>query len=157
MNALHAQGNQVAARPAGTSKPAPAPTTTQRQETIVTTAPSTHQTPGPGNSSPWTAGRIRALGTVTDVPTAAAIFGLSRSVAYDLVKTGAFPVPVLRFGARYRIPVAAILTALHMPHDPPPTGGDLTGPAVHASIVHTKSTGPGAAPRPPEHRGTVHG
>lgn len=70
----------------------------------------------------WTAERIRALGTVTDVPTAAAIFGLSRSVAYDLVKTGAFPVPVLRFGTRYRIPVAAILTALHMsPANPPPT------------------------------------
>ncbi len=70
----------------------------------------------------WTAERIHALGTVTDVPTAAAIFGLSRSVAYDLVKTGAFPVPVLRFGTRYRIPVAAILTALHMSAaNPPPT------------------------------------
>jgi predicted DNA-binding transcriptional regulator AlpA len=56
------------------------------------------------------------LGTVTDVSTTAAIFGLSRSVAYDLIRTGAFPVPVLRFGSRYRIPVAAILTALHM-HD----------------------------------------
>jgi len=64
----------------------------------------------------WTADRIRALGTVTDVPTTAAIFGLSRSVAYDLIRTGAFPVPVLRFGTRYRIPVAAILTALHI-HD----------------------------------------
>lgn len=71
----------------------------------------------------WTAERIRALGTVTTVPTAAAIFGLSRSVAYDLIKAGTFPVPVLRFGSRYRIPVAAILTALHMPveADPPTT------------------------------------
>jgi hypothetical protein len=63
----------------------------------------------------WTAERIRALGPVTDVPTAGAIFDLNRSVAYDLVKTGRFPVPVLRFGHRYRIPVAAILTALHLP------------------------------------------
>ncbi|MGI5180157.1 helix-turn-helix domain-containing protein [Dactylosporangium sp. CA-152071] len=70
----------------------------------------------------WTAERIRALGTVTTVPTAAAIFGLSRSVAYDLIKTGTFPLPVLRFGRRYRIPVTAILTALHMPTEPdPPT------------------------------------
>ncbi len=71
----------------------------------------------------WTAERIRALGPVTTVPTAAAIFGLSRSVAYDLIKAGTFPVPVLRFGSRYRIPVAAILTALHMPveADPPTT------------------------------------
>lgn len=66
----------------------------------------------------WTADRIRALGTVTDVATTAAIFGLSRSVAYDLIRTGGFPVPVLRFGSRYRIPVAAILTALHMNHTP---------------------------------------
>jgi hypothetical protein len=71
----------------------------------------------------WTAERIRALGPVTTVPVAAAIFGLSRSVAYELIRTDGFPVPVLRFGTRYRVPVAAILTALHMPHDadPPPT------------------------------------
>jgi predicted DNA-binding transcriptional regulator AlpA len=78
--------------------------------------------PAPAGTSPpgWTAERIRALGTVTDVPTAAAIFQLSRSVAYELIKSGRFPVPVLRFGGRYRIPVAAILTALHMPTEPPP-------------------------------------
>ena len=76
----------------------------------------------PVGASVWTAQRIRALGTVTTVPTAAAIFGLSRSVAYDLIKAGTFPVPVLRFGSRYRIPVAAILTALRMPTEPgPPT------------------------------------
>ncbi len=79
--------------------------------------------PGPGQpvTGPWTAEQIHGLGTVTTVPIAAAIFGLSRSVAYDLVRTGQFPVPVLRFGSRYRIPVAAILTALHMadqPHRP---------------------------------------
>ncbi len=71
------------------------------------------------HAGPWTAERIRALGTVTTVPVAAAIFGLSRSVAYDLVKAGTFPVPVLRFGSRYRIPVAAILTVLHMTGEPP--------------------------------------
>ena len=68
----------------------------------------------------WTATRIRALGTVTTVPVAAQIFGLSRSVAYDLVRTDGFPVPVLRFGSRYRVPVRAILTALQMPVDPEP-------------------------------------
>ncbi|MER7276655.1 helix-turn-helix domain-containing protein [Dactylosporangium sp. NPDC000244] len=80
------------------------------------------QAPNPGDplESEWTAARIRALGTVTDVPTAAAIFKLSRSVAYDLIKAGRFPVPVLRFGGRYRIPVPAILAALHMPPEPSP-------------------------------------
>lgn len=66
----------------------------------------------------WTPGCIRALGSVTDVPTAAAIFGIGRSVAYELVQLGGFPVPVLRLGSRYRVPVAAILAALHLPVDP---------------------------------------
>jgi hypothetical protein len=86
-----------------------------------TTSPS-DRSPAAG---PWTAERIRALGPVTTVPIAAAIFGLSRSVAYDLARTGDLPVPVLRFGSRYRIPVPAILTVLGLPTEPqPPT--DLT-------------------------------
>lgn len=62
----------------------------------------------------WTEERIRALGAVTDVPTAAAIFDIGRSTAYELVQCDAFPVPVLRIGSRYRVPVAAILALLHM-------------------------------------------
>ncbi|AYF30423.1 DNA-binding protein [Micromonospora tulbaghiae] len=72
-----------------------------------------------GSNATWTAERIRALGPVTDLSTAAHIFRLSRSVAYDLAKRGQFPVPVLRFGSRYRVPVAAILHALRMPADTP--------------------------------------
>lgn len=68
----------------------------------------------------WTVEAIQGLGTVTTVPIAASIFGLSRSVAYDLIRAGRFPVPVLRFGTRYRVPVRAILAALHMPTDPDP-------------------------------------
>jgi hypothetical protein len=60
----------------------------------------------------WTAHRIRALGAVTDLQTAAKIFGLSRTTAYELARTDQFPVPVLRFGTRYRVPVPAILSAL---------------------------------------------
>ena len=100
----------------------------------------------------WTAETIRALGTVTNVATAAAIFGLNRSVAYDLVKADRFPVPVLRFGNRYRVPVAAILTALHLPLSPterPPTAADdLINPGVHASIDHQEPA-PREPPSPP--------
>jgi hypothetical protein len=60
----------------------------------------------------WTAERIVALGPVTDITTAAAILRLSRSTAYDLAKHGRFPVPVIRAGARYRVPVAPLLAAL---------------------------------------------
>ncbi|MBB4738319.1 excisionase family DNA binding protein [Actinoplanes octamycinicus] len=62
----------------------------------------------------WTEERIRALGAVTTVATAASIFAISRSTAYELVQLNEFPVPVLRFGSRYRVPVAAIIAALHM-------------------------------------------
>jgi hypothetical protein len=67
----------------------------------------------------WTAARIRALGAVTSLPTAAAILGLSRSVAYDLAHRDEFPVPVIRAGTRYRVPVAALLDILRMPIDDP--------------------------------------
>ncbi|MDZ5447915.1 DNA-binding protein [Micromonospora sp. 4G57] len=111
--------------------------------------PDQHPTPatptrpaGDGSHNTWTAQRIRALGTVTDLSTAAKIFGLSRSVAYDLAKRDRFPVPVLRFGSRYRVPVAAILTALHLPTaagDPGSSAGppddDLTPGGSHASIT----------------------
>jgi len=67
----------------------------------------------------WTEDRIRRLGAVTDLPTAASIFDLGRALAYDLAKRGQFPVPVIRAGTRYRVPVAAILAALHLPGEPP--------------------------------------
>ncbi|WP_230487068.1 helix-turn-helix transcriptional regulator [Nocardioides anomalus] len=49
---------------------------------------------------------------VTDVRTAAAILGISRSHAYDLINRGEFPFPVLAYGHRKKVPVAGIL--LHL-------------------------------------------
>ncbi|MEU4691903.1 DNA-binding protein [Actinoplanes sp. NPDC023714] len=72
----------------------------------------------------WTEDRIRALGAVTDLPTAARIFGLGRSLAYDLARTDQFPALVIRAGTRYRVPIAGILTALGLPTSP-----DLTSSA----------------------------
>ena len=83
------------------------------------TSPDTSTTPA---AAAWTAQRIRDLGAVTDLPTAAAILGLSRTHAYHLAQHDQFPVPVIRAGHRYRIPVAALLAALHIPNTtPPPT------------------------------------
>jgi hypothetical protein len=76
--------------------------------------------PAPSADGIWTAERIRALGAVTDIKTAASIFGLSRTVAYELAHRDQFPVPLIRVGTRYRVPVAAILTALHLPAQDPP-------------------------------------
>lgn len=65
----------------------------------------------------WTAERIRALGASTDLATAAAVLGMSRSAAYKLIRRDAFPVPHFRVGAHYRIPTAPLLAALYL-HDP---------------------------------------
>ncbi|MFI7075039.1 DNA-binding protein [Micromonospora sediminicola] len=70
----------------------------------------------------WTEERIRALGAITDLPTAGRVFGLGRALSYELARTDSFPAPVLRVGARYKVPVAGILAALGL--RPPP--GDLT-------------------------------
>ncbi|GGJ90149.1 hypothetical protein GCM10010123_19960 [Pilimelia anulata] len=60
----------------------------------------------------WTAQDIRALGVTTDLQTAASILGLQPMSAYPINARGAFPVPVVRVGGRYRVPVAPILDLL---------------------------------------------
>ncbi|MGX7670393.1 helix-turn-helix domain-containing protein [Plantactinospora sp. DSM 117369] len=60
----------------------------------------------------WTVSDVRALGTVTDVVTAASILGIGRTKAYELAQEGHFPVPILRIGRRYIVPVAAITELL---------------------------------------------
>jgi hypothetical protein len=82
-------------------------------------------------SRTWTVDDVRALGAVTDLPTAAAILGIGRSTAYALAATGDFPVPVLRVGRRYRVAVVHLLAIVD------PTG-DLTTPPRQASIDATR-------------------
>lgn len=65
----------------------------------------------------WTIDRIRALGATTDLVTAGEILGMGRSTAYVLARQGRFPVPVLRPGTKYIVPVQALLRALHADHD----------------------------------------
>jgi hypothetical protein len=58
------------------------------------------------SSAPWTPERIRDLGAVCSLPTAAQILQISVSLAYQLADRGAFPVPVIKSGpdtaSRYR-------------------------------------------------------
>ena len=60
----------------------------------------------------WNEEAIRRLGVRTNVETAGSIFGLSRTQSYESVRTGQFPVPVVRIGRRIVVPVAPILAAL---------------------------------------------
>ena len=55
---------------------------------------------------------LAALPAVVDVPTAAEALGLSRTSAYELIRTGAWPTPVFRLGRLIRVPTAPLLTLL---------------------------------------------
>jgi hypothetical protein len=82
----------------------------------------------------WTPAKVRALGVTTDLRTAAGIFGMSASAAYDAARRGTFPVPLIRAGGVYRVPVAAILTALHLPPtDAAAPTGDTATTGHHGS------------------------
>lgn len=50
--------------------------------------------------------QIRALPPVVDVPTAGAVLGIGRTAAYELIRLGEWPTPVLRLGKLIRIPTA---------------------------------------------------
>ena len=41
---------------------------------------------------------VQALPVIVDLPTAARILGLGPNTAYELVRSGNWPTPVLRFG-----------------------------------------------------------
>ena len=58
---------------------------------------------------------LAALPAVVDVPTAAQALGLGKTAAYELIRCGAWPTPVLRLGKLIRIPTAPLLTLLGIP------------------------------------------
>lgn len=55
-----------------------------------------------------TADEIRSLPAVVDLPTAARVLGLGRSAAYELVRTGEWPTPVIRLGRLIKVPSAPL-------------------------------------------------
>jgi excisionase family DNA binding protein len=55
---------------------------------------------------------VADLPVVVDVPTAAAVLGVSQRVAYRLIKTGGWPTPVLRLGRLIKIPTSALRALL---------------------------------------------
>jgi predicted DNA-binding transcriptional regulator AlpA len=55
---------------------------------------------------------VRALPAVVDLPTAARALGLGRTAAYELVRTGEWPTPVIRLGRLIRVPSAPLVELL---------------------------------------------
>ncbi|MBL7257234.1 helix-turn-helix domain-containing protein [Paractinoplanes lichenicola] len=66
----------------------------------------------PLTDSPSDIEDLEALGVTTDVVTAGRFLGISRNTAYRLARRGEFPLPLIRVGAQYRVPTAALIAAL---------------------------------------------
>ena len=65
---------------------------------------------------------LLSLPAVIDVPTAAQVLGIGRAAAYELVRTGRWPTPVLRLGRLIKIPTAPLLQIVGVAeHDDPQT------------------------------------
>jgi hypothetical protein len=62
-----------------------------------------------GASRSMTVEKAASIPPVVDVPTAAAILGIGRTAAYELIRLGKWPTPVLRLGKLIRIPSAPLL------------------------------------------------
>ncbi|GAB3000657.1 helix-turn-helix domain-containing protein [Amycolatopsis acidiphila] len=70
-------------------------------------------------SSPaWSRERLGDLGVTTDLMTAARMLGIGRTTAYKLARAGTFPVPAVRVGRSYRIPVARVIELLGLDKEP---------------------------------------
>jgi hypothetical protein len=55
---------------------------------------------------------VRRLPVVVDLPTAARLLGIGRTSAYELVRTGRWPTPVIRAGRLIRVPTGPLLVLL---------------------------------------------
>ena len=62
-----------------------------------------------------------ALPPVVDVATAAVVLGLGRSAAYELVRTGNWPTPIIRLGRFIRVPTRPLLDLIYVA----PPGDDV--------------------------------
>jgi len=62
---------------------------------------------------------LQDLPPVIDLPAAAQLLGIGRTAASELVRTDAWPTPVLRLGRLIRIPSAPLLELLGVPPDRP--------------------------------------
>jgi excisionase family DNA binding protein len=71
---------------------------------------------------------LHRLPVVVDLVTAAAVLGIGRTTAYEMVRTGRWPTPVLRLGNRIRVPTAALRELLTLSTDTPePPAQVVTG------------------------------
>lgn len=77
---------------------------------------------------------LGSLPQVVDLLTAAGLLGIGRTTAYQLARNGRFPVPVVRIGARCKVPTEPLLDLLGRPS---PEAGSViaTTPTTAAGMV----------------------
>jgi hypothetical protein len=71
--------------------------------------------------SPVTRDELLALPPVIDVSTADDVFGVGRSAAYEIIRSGQWPTPIIRIGRHIRIPTLPLLELVGLA----PIGGDV--------------------------------
>jgi excisionase family DNA binding protein len=69
-----------------------------------------HDVAGPAQGPP--PNQLHNLPPVLDLLTAASLLGIGRTTAYELVRTGQWPTPVVRLGRIIRIPTAPLMELL---------------------------------------------
>jgi hypothetical protein len=71
---------------------------------------------GTGEASrAWTAEQVLALGVCGPLTKVGSILGIGRTKSYELARHGAFPVPVIKAGDRYVVPMKPVLELLGIP------------------------------------------
>lgn len=58
---------------------------------------------------------LTKLPPTVDIVTAARLLGVGRTIAYELVREGTWPTPVIHVGRKIRVPTAPLLTLLGIP------------------------------------------
>ena len=62
-----------------------------------------------------TRAEMNALPALVDIPTAAKVLGIGRSLAYELVRRGEWPTEVLHLGRLIKIPTDPLLQLIGQP------------------------------------------
>ena len=75
-----------------------------------------------------------ALPAVVDVETAGRLLGVGRGLAYELVRTGRWPTPVLRLGRSIKIPTSPLLALLGQPLGPLPAASSSMLPRTASRL-----------------------
>ncbi len=94
-----------------------------------------------GPEEPETAPCEPTTRLTVDLPVACALLGISRTLGYELVRRGEFPVPVMRFGRRVVVPVHAICIKLGIEPDP---GEIMTAEKLQHLVFGDDSSDPAA-------------